>query len=101
MHPKSRTQNNKNISCSYLLYFQIEIIPWLLKNNYYSKGDATRTNVDSDRTVFVDGIPGNLTADELAHAFEDGFGSVEIVYFETDSSFYPTGKLWRYTMSYS
>ena len=71
----------------------MEVIPWLRKNNYYDNGVTTRTNVALDRTVFVGGIPGDFTADELAHAFQNEFGSVESVHYHTDTTFYPTGKL--------
>ena len=71
----------------------MEVIPWLRKSNYYDNGVTTRTNVALDRTVFVGGIPGDFTADELAHAFQNEFGSVESVHYHTDTTFYPTGKL--------
>ena len=71
----------------------MEVIPWLRKSNYYDNGVTTRTNVALDRTVFVGGIPGDFTADELAHAFQNEFGSVESVHYHTDMTFYPTGKL--------
>ena len=78
---------------TFAFFFQMEIIPWLRKSNYYDNGVTTRTNVALDRTVFVGGIPGDFTADELAHAFQNEFGSVESVHYHTDTTFYPTGKL--------
>ena len=109
MFTNSRTTADFRISqtfhfCNSCVRFQMEVIPWLLKNNYYSKGDAPTTNVEIDRTVFVGGIPGDFTAEDLAHAFQNEFGGcVEMVNHHTDRSFYPTGMLLQdlYTTFYS
>ena len=71
----------------------MEVIPWMLKNNHYDNGDATTTNVALERTVFVGGIPGDFTAEELAYEFQNEFGCVQRVNYRTDMNLYPTGAL--------
>ena len=72
----------------------MEVIPWLLANNYYDNGVTTTTNIAMERTVFVGGIPGDFTAEELAYEFQNEFGGcVERVHYRTDIHLYPTGTL--------
>ena len=72
----------------------MEIIPWLLRNNYYNSGDVMSAILARDQTVFVGGIPGDFTATELALAFQNEFrGCVAMVRYHTDKSRYPRGEL--------
>lgn len=67
----------------------IQIIPWILANSSFLKCSSER--LDITKTVFVGGLHGKITAENLALVFEELFGSVIYSGIDTDKNKYPIG----------
>lgn len=61
-------------SCNCILFFQVQVIPWILENSNYIKSSSQR--LDAHKTVFVGALHGTLTAAGLAKVMDDLFHGV-------------------------
>lgn len=71
------------------LFFQVQVIPWVLSDSNYAKQMSQR--LDPQKTVFVGALHGMLTAEGLAHILNDLFGNVVYAGIDTDKHKYPIG----------
>ena len=75
----------------------MEVIPWLTSNRHYYTENKGRG--PAERTVFVGGLHGTMTAGELAKVMQDLFGEVTHAGVDVDSYQYPTGGI-TYSLFY-
>jgi len=67
----------------------VQVIPWRLADSNFVLSPSTR--LDPNKTVFVGALHGMLTAEGLAHVFNDLFGGVMYAGIDTDRFKYPIG----------
>jgi len=68
---------------------EVQVIPWRLADSNFVLSSSPR--LDPNKTVFVGALHGMLTAEGLAHVFNDLFGGVIYAGVDTDRFKYPIG----------
>lgn len=69
----------------------LQVIPWTLRESYYTAVDNINFQLDTTKTVFVGAVHGTLNAEGLAKILNDLFGGVVSVNLDIDKWKYPIG----------